>query len=116
MLLPRKYALRYDWPFGKRFFACLMTVIWKLAQTGPNDPILDCTAEELALMILIEEAKRVLKLSGDEPDFSEFEDQAFQDMDFAMLYNPALDGIEDGEIGTYMGAGNLGFRWMVCAV
>ncbi len=114
ILLPRKYALRYNWLFGKRFFACLMTVIWKLAQTKPVYPILDCTAEELALKILIKEAKSVLEMSGDSADFSMFEDVVFQDLDFEMLYRPELDGIEDGGIGKYLGSDNLQFaRWFV---
>ena len=52
-------------------------------------------------------------MQGIEPDFSEFEDQAFQDdIDIEILYDMALDGIEDTSVGDKMGYGNLEFdQW-----
>ena len=91
----------------------LLTVGYKLALSDPPVPLLSCTAEELALHVLIEEAGEGLKAKGTEPDFSEFEDRAFQDdLDIEILYNLALDGIEDTPVGDSMGYGNLQFdQW-----
>ena len=59
--------------------------------------------------VIIEEAREGLKTQGIEPEFSEFEDRAFQDdLDIEILYNMALDGIEDT---AHRGASKLsGFR------
>ena len=38
--LPRMQSARYDLAFAKRFFACLLTVGWKLAQIDPQEPLL----------------------------------------------------------------------------
>ena len=60
--------------------------------------------------VLIEEAREALKTQGIEPEFSEFEDQVFQDdMDIEILYDMALDGVEDTSVGVSMGYGNLQF-------
>ena len=69
--------------------------------------------EELALHVLIEEARECLKTQGIEPEFSEFEDRAFQDdLDIEILYNMALDGIEDTTVGDRMCYAHLQFdQW-----
>jgi len=77
--LPSKYLLQYDGGFRRKFLVILLTVGYKLAQPEPPVPLFSCTAEELGLNVLIEEAREGLKTQGIEPDFSEFEDQAFQD-------------------------------------
>ena len=48
-----------------------------------------------------------------EPEFSEFEDQVFQDdMDIKILYDMTLDGVENAPAGDSMGYGNLQFdQW-----
>ena len=76
-------------------------------------PLFSCTAEELALHVLIEEARECLETEGIEPEFSEFEDQVFQDdMDINILYDMALDGVENTPVGDSMGYGNLQFdQW-----
>ena len=51
--LPQKYSLQYTGIFLRRFFTTLLTVGYKLAQDSPPVPLLSCTAEELALHILI---------------------------------------------------------------
>ena len=43
-----------------------------------------------------------LKANGTEPEFSEFEDRVFQDVDIDILYNMALDGIEETAVGDSM--------------
>src|SRR5258708_465615 len=50
MLLPQRYQLRYDVRFARKFFVCLVTVIWKLGQSEPMRP--SCVAEELAAHVL----------------------------------------------------------------
>ena len=111
--LPPKYLLHYDGGFRRKFFVTLLTVGYKLAQPEPPVPLCSCTAEELGLHVLIEEAREGLKTQGIEPEFSEFEDQVFQDdMDINILYDMALDGVENTPVGDSMGYGNLQFdQW-----
>ena len=111
--LPSKYLLQYDGGFRRKFLATLLTVGYKLAQPEPPVPLFSCTAEELGLYVLIEEAREGLKTQGIEPEFSEFEDHAFQDdMDINILYDMALDGVENTPVGDSMGYGNLQFyQW-----
>ena len=111
--LPPKYLHRYNGVFRRMFFVSLLTVGYKLAQLEPPAPLLSCTAEELGLHVLTEEARGVLEAQGIEPDFSVFQDEAFQeDMDIKVLYDMALDGIEDAHVGDSMGYGNLQFdQW-----
>ncbi len=111
--LPSKYLNRYDGGFRRKFLVALLTVGYELAQSDPPVPFFSCTAEELALHVLIEEAKEGLEANGIDPDFSEFEDQVYQDdMDISVLYDMSLDGIEDTSIGDNMAFANLQFdQW-----
>ncbi len=111
--LPSRYLHRYSGAFRRKFLVALLTVGYKLALPEPPVPFLTCSAEELALYVLIEEAREGLKANGTESDFSEFEDRAFQDdMDIGILYDMALDGVEDTTVGDNMGYGNLQFdQW-----
>ncbi len=108
--LPRMHAARYDRAFAKRFFACLLTVGWKLAQAEPPEPLLSCTAEELALRVLIDDAGETLRDRGIEDSFDAFESAVFDDADHIFLYVPAVDGIEDSEAGAELGVGHLRFE------
>ena len=87
----------------------VLTVGYKLVQREPPGPLLSCTAEELALRALIEEAKEVLDQEGIKADFGLFEDEAFQDADHEFLFMPEADGIEDSPEGARLGVGNLRF-------
>ena len=107
--LPGQNVLKYDERFLRGFFATLVTVGYKLAQPTPPSPFLSCTAEELALNALITEAEAIIMGQGVDPDFSEFEDSLYQDMDFRLLFDPAMDGIEDSEVGDTLGVGRLRF-------
>ena len=110
--LPSRYLPRYSGGFRRKFLVTLLTVGYKLALPDPPDPLLSCTAEELALRVLIEEAQEGFKAQGTELEFSEFEDRVLQDVDINILYNMALDGIEDTPVGDSMGYGNLQFdQW-----
>ena len=108
--LPEKYRLRYDGLFRRRFLVTLLTVGYKLALPEPLAPLPSCTAEALALHILIEQARNQLHAEAIEPDFSLFESLAFQDLDFEVLYDMSIDGIEDTQVGASMGYGNLQFN------
>ena len=105
--LPRRYLARYDYLFAKRFFTCLVTVVWKLG--APEQYDLACVAEEMALHALIEQATMDLERRGVEADFGDFCDDAFQDLDFLWLFDPKYDGIEDSPEGAFLGVGNLHF-------
>lgn len=107
--LPDKYRLRYDGLFRHKFVVTLITVGYKLALTEPLDPLPSRTAEELALHILIEQAKNELQADAIEPDFSSFVSLAFQDFDFEVLYDMSVDGIEDTRVGAEMAYGDLRF-------
>ena len=108
-LLPRKYFHKYTPIFLKNFHATLLTVGYKLVLSEQSETLSACTAEELALHILIERASTLLDMDGIEADFFGFEDVIYQDTDFEYLYDPERDGIEDSEIGTELGIGNLHF-------
>ena len=108
-LLPRTYTLRYNEGFLRMWFVTVLTVGYKLAQPEPPIPLVSCTAEELALRALIEEAKEVLEQEGTEADFGLFEDEAFQDADHEFLFQPEADGIEDSAEGARLGIGHLRF-------
>ena len=108
-LLPRKYLHLYTPLFLKNFYATIITVGYKLALPKKSATLIACTAEELALHILIEEASALLEIDGEEADFGDFEDMIYQDMDFEYLYDMKVDGIEDSEVGVEIGIGNLHF-------
>ena len=108
-LLPSKYSPKYTPLFLKRFYTTLLTVGYKLALPEKSDTLLACTAEELALHILIERASVLLEEDGIDADFDLFEDEIYQDVDFEYLYDPEVDGIEDSEVGAEMKIVNLHF-------
>jgi len=106
-MLPPRYRLRYTAEFARRFFVCLVTVIWKLGQWEPIR--LSCVAEELAAHILLQEAE-VHAQEQDQPlDFDRFRDILFEDLDFEFLYDETIDGIEHTEMGEVMGITHLPF-------
>ena len=106
--LPSRYLPRYGALFAKQFLVCLITVAWELRAPGVHR--LACRAEELALHALIQAAEGILEERGGQSDFGLFEDTAFEDADVELLFTPALDGIDEGEVGRYLGMGSLGFE------
>ena len=105
--LPPAYIHGYDAVFAKRFFTCLMTVVWKLR--SPNVEALACVVEELALSAIIRCAQTLMEMDDKKvADFTAFEHEAFEDTDFMMLWDQSKDGIEKDEIGRMMGIANLG--------
>jgi len=108
-LLPHKYLNQYTGLFLKHFYATLLTVGYKLDLPEESDDLIACTAEELALEILIEQATAILETDEIDADFSVFEDHIFQDLDHEFLYDMSMDGIEDSEKGKEMHMINLSF-------
>ncbi|MFC1707245.1 hypothetical protein ACFL59_10605 [Planctomycetota bacterium] len=106
-LLPLRYLPRYDLAFARRFLVCAVTVAWKLS--APDEQLLACLAEELALHAIVQRASGLLVVEAIEPDFGTFCDIAFKDQDYLFLFDGAQDGIEDSAIGDAMGIVNLRF-------
>lgn len=110
--LPERYASAYDRRFAMIFAVCLQQVAWKIV--APKKQRLACTAEELALGLLVEDARmyvedcnewlededheRIAANGGEEEVLVRIDDwyeMAVEDMDIECLYDPSLDGIED---------------------
>ena len=106
--LPWQFRHRYDGFFLRRFLICAVRVVDRLADWD-EEPIPASTAECLALRAIVDRAKAVLQMKaeeeGGEPDddFEEFEEAAFPDLDAELLFDPALDGIEDTDVAKHMG-------------
>ena len=106
-MLPPRYRLKYTAESARRFFVCLVTVIWKL---GQREPIrLSCVAEELAAHVLLQEAEAFADEQELPVDYSSFRDMLFEDFDFEFLYDETYDGIERTELGETMGITHLPF-------
>lgn len=76
-LLPGQYISFYSPLFLKCFYATFLTVGYKLALPKKSDTMIACTAEELALHILISEASVILEQEGVEADFDAFKDAIY---------------------------------------
>ena len=107
--LPQRYIPRYDGLFCRKFFARFLTVGYKLAQPAPPEPLLSCMAEMLACQALISEAESILQFKGIEPDFGDFAEAVFQDLDHEYLFDGRFDGVEDSDMGARLGIGHLRF-------
>ncbi|MEB8338129.1 hypothetical protein [Streptomyces endophyticus] len=100
--LPNRYALRYDAKFARRFLVTVIAMTTRFTQGTFTE--LSCVAEELALRLLLTEAKVCLETfglldTGVEQALDCFADLVYEDMDHAWLYDDATDGIEDSPIG-----------------
>lgn len=113
--LPQAYALKYSPQFIREFLICVTTVGWKLAQEKYY--MLSCVAEELALYAIMENAVAILELNGHEAtinDFDWFMEEAYEDTDFLVLFDPSLDGFDESWVGKRLGMGHLKFEeWFV---
>jgi|GEM_PF-2567243 hypothetical protein len=87
---PHARLPRYTSSVVRKLYLCIVLVGWQLAQHERIQHA--CVAEELAGHILIEEAKVQLEIEGNHADYSSFEDEFFEDLDFEMLFDPAYDG------------------------
>lgn len=98
-------------PWLARFIECFEALAEKLARgVHDQETVAACTAEEMALHLVIdlaeafvqdgmfEDDEALLRLPGDARVVGDFEyvrDALFEDYDVLALFNPALDGIED---------------------
>lgn len=108
--LPEHYLYKYTPRFLRKFAVCLITVVWKLAQS--EHQMLSSLAEELAAWVLIKEARRHLEDDTDkevEDAFGAFEDVYFEDTDFKYLYDNSDDGIDETQLARSMGISSLAF-------
>jgi hypothetical protein len=105
--LPRKYLPRYDLLFAKAFVVCVSTVSWKLQ--SPDEQELACVAEELALNAIVGQAQTLLETRGRAVDLGDVYEEAFQDVDFAFLFDARFDGIEESELADHLRMANLRF-------
>lgn len=103
--LPPQFHQTYTALFAKKVLVCVVVVAWKLEQ--PMSFPLACVGEQLALRALIERAEVELEMEGREADFTDFWEMAYPDTDILMLFDPAMDGIEDSDIGDYLGTRSL---------
>ncbi|MFC5835882.1 hypothetical protein [Nonomuraea insulae] len=111
--LPPQYALRYDAGFARKFAIAVVSITARLTDDTWRHPA--CVAEQLALRLLIEEAKAVLELyelmDEDEAEsvYERFTCSAFGDVDHEMLYDPELDGIDELPEAGFLRIAPLGF-------
>ncbi len=105
--LPRTFLPRYTVGFVRRYFACFLTVAWKLRAPGVHR--LACVAEELALSAMVRFAEGLPAADGSiaERNFSGFEAIAFEDLDFERLFESRLVDLEGS---AAEGLANLRFK------
>lgn len=103
--LPQTYAASYDIGFIRQFYWTVVTVIFKVGSAWSP---LASVAEELAMNALLRFAGSLLELERDEGmdlsevDFDPVWDLAFWDLDFELLFEPEMDGIQHSEVGQQM--------------
>ncbi len=95
--LPRRYALCYDAQFARRFLVTVIAMTTRFTQGTFTH--LSCVTEELALRLLLTEAKVCLETfdlldDGVEQALDCFADLVYEDMDHEWLYDDNKDGIE----------------------
>lgn len=100
--LPDKHRHRYDGRFAVRFLGELLIVVDRLSDPRARGPICTSTAQELAFRALVETAIGCLDEGADSQPLLDFYDQSVEDTDIELLFDPALDGLEDPEahVGT----------------
>lgn len=110
--LPRRFLLRYDAAFLRKFLVCLVSVGLKLRLPAYHP--LGCTAEEVAVFVIKRHATDLLAERGVTADFGEWDDIALEDTDHELLYAPEYDGIEDSAEGQWLGVAQLGYdEWFL---
>ncbi|MFE6775649.1 hypothetical protein [Streptomyces sp. NPDC057702] len=113
--LPRRYALRYDARFARRFLVTAIALTTRFTQDTFER--LSCVAEELALRLLLREAEIALDLFGLLDDgvalaLECFADAVYEDMNHEWLYDDSMDGIDESPVGAYLGVAPMGIaRW-----
>ncbi|MFI1376946.1 hypothetical protein ACH4UY_33720 [Streptomyces longwoodensis] len=111
--LPARYALQYDSLFARRFLVTVIALTTRF--TDGTFRRLSCVAEELALKLLLDEARVTLEtfgLLGDGVSIAleTFADTVHEDMDHTWLYDASLDGIDESPVGNALGVRPLRFK------
>ena len=113
-LLPERFGRRYDDAFFERFFPVLRRVYASaIADQNQNQIVCTCTADEIALEVLVQLAKNwaaaafemaaevpgafPLARPEDEASLSDFHSLLVADSDVLFLWDWEDDGIEDDE-------------------
>ncbi|GAA3753694.1 hypothetical protein HDA32_004430 [Spinactinospora alkalitolerans] len=101
--LPPRYRHHYDAMFAKRFLVASAGVFSRLTRPEWRPPV--CTAEALALHLLVRNAKVLLTFQAglDEETvidmMAAFNEAAYDALDHEWLYLKELDAVENGEDG-----------------
>lgn len=107
---PEQFKHHYDVNFVKQILDTAMAVYYKLTDKE-FQWTLNSVAEELVLNGAVNKAIGNAEIEGIELDECDFYDNLFFDLDFEMLFNPELDGIEDDvALTTNLGISNLSFK------
>jgi hypothetical protein len=109
--LPSRFAHHYTPLFARRFLVAMIDVTRRL--TAGWEP-LSCVAEELATRILLDEVEVQADIAGVDLGGGwrgHLEDLVFDDVDHELLYDPALDGIEDQPALGPPGMAPMGYEW-----
>ena len=119
-LLPRQFRDRAvgDW---RRWLATFTTVVWKLAQPAPPPPA--TMAEQLCVGALIgytqtdlvdlaRDGVVDLNVADDGIDLELWVEAYLADVDHELLYDPALDGIDDEVTDHQYGFGRMDYEGM----
>jgi hypothetical protein len=110
--LPFRFGHKYTPDFFRRMIVAAVTISGRLTADHWHGP--SCIGEAIALKMILETAERILLDLDDfevERRYTDFKEQAFEDLDHEWLYMPQLDGVEDDEVfQDRMGAHNLAFE------
>lgn len=119
-MLPPAFRHHYNVSFMKKFLICMVSVGLKHRMKGFH--LLGCTAEEIAVNMMIQRAMSILEQlwetemrRGEPPlDFDNWADVALEDEDVRWLFQPGLDGIENSRFAVEAGIANLRFsEWFL---
>lgn len=110
--LPKRYSHRYDLSFINQFLNIVIAIGYKF-----NDKEawwrLNSVIEELAMYAILNEAKACAELDGKLKliNIDELSMYIYYDLDFQLLFDPTMDGIEDDDALTKeIGLVNLSFK------
>ncbi len=82
--LPPAFGDRYDGTFLLRYLVALDDLCERLLTV--QGPVPGCTAQEIALGAIVDSAEAIAQKSGDRAELDDFEEMAFEDLDFRWLY------------------------------
>jgi len=113
--LPPRYRSRYTPGFFRRLCVCLVLVAAKLADPDLEAELPGTLGEELALHALVGHARLswavkaslgLLDAVGERyqgsPDFDDFVEAAYWDLDYLDLFDDSLDGLYESAVGQSM--------------